>query len=763
MSTPTPIALLDDLAARADTLDFEPYIATLADLMASPNTATPLTIGVFGTWGSGKSSLMGMVRSRLPAAYGVVWFDAWKYEQEATLWRALLTQVLGALKQAVPAADTAGLQALTDLETALYRAVDREEVGDVRLNWEKVGLGLGKTALHVGLSFLPGGPLLGDLLTGLHGKQKEGAIEALSEAIYRERSRLHVAQIQFLEQFQGRFQTLVERYLRARGQRLIVFVDDLDRCLPEKAIEVLEAIKLFMDVPGCIFVLGVDEDVIERGIEIKYRELTTTEGGRFAIDGTRYLEKIIQLPFQIPPIERGVMADFVRGLVAEWPDVECPVVFAESLGGNPRQVKRTVNVFLLLWQLAQRRAARLQGLIKPIRLAKIVSIQQIYPELYDVLKETPRLLSELEGFYRADDAHRTQSAGGPADLSVPAPTPPERLAPYVGRAAVRRLLTLHAADAPETGFAGLDPEELSLYFTLTRRVESPTPAAAKGAAAAAPPRLPQMVTVPAGRFQMGTTDEQLREALARGYSQERARWEQPALTLELPEFAIGRFPVTNLEYQAFVREANLPAPRHWDGDQYPEGKGDHPVVNVSWEEARAYCRWLSERTGQPYRLPSEAEWEKAARGVDGRTFPWGEAWEPARLNCVESAPPTKAASSSTPAGDTSPVGRFSPLGGDSPIGLADAAGNVWEWCEDGFDPELYQGRARYGEEPLKLQPSPASPERVIRGGSFYDYLHTTRTAARNRTTPLTRNAAIGFRVALGGVISQAAPPSQTAA
>ena len=164
--------------------------------------------------------------------------------------------------------------------------------------------------------------------------------------------------------------------------------------------------------------------------------------------------------------------------------------------------------------------------------------------------------------------------------------------------------------------------------------------------------------------------------------------------------------MTNAEYQAFVREAGHKPPQHWDGDKYPEDKGDHPVVNVSWDEAAAYCKWLSDKTGKSYRLPTEAEWEKAARGTDGRIYPWGNDWDPAKLNSAEGG-----------ARDTTPVGQYSPAG-DSPYGCADVAGNVWEWCADWFDEKDYQRRAA-SRTTVK---DPTGPEkgarRVLRGGSF---------------------------------------------
>ena len=99
--------------------------------------------------------------------------------------------------------------------------------------------------------------------------------------------------------------------------------------------------------------------------------------------------------------------------------------------------------------------------------------------------------------------------------------------------------------------------------------------------------------------------------------------EQPQHRLYLPEFYIGKYPVTNEQYAAFVKTGRQGAPEHWEKGEIPAGKGDHPVVNVSWQDAVAFCRWLSRESGKTIRLPTEAEWEKAARGSDGRIYPWG--------------------------------------------------------------------------------------------------------------------------------------------
>ncbi len=720
---------LTDLPTDEDRLDFTPYVETLVDIIRSPGANTPLTIGVFGTWGAGKTSLMRMVQRRLLVKDGfrTAWFDAWKYDKETALWRALLLQVLEALRKAIPREEEKALGELADLQTTLYRALDREETGSLQIDWGRTGSGLAQGALQIGLSFLP---ILGPLTKLVEELQERGsttAAEKLIAAVQRQRTQIHIEQVQFLEQFHARFDDLINTHIRKNKHRLIVFIDDLDRCMPEKAIEALEAIKLFLDVEGCVFMLGLDQDVIARGIELKYRELSPREDsageGRFLIEGAHYLEKIIQLPFQIPPIEREDMIGFVQNLVSDWPAADCPHVFAEGLGNNPRQIKRAVNVFLLLWNLAQKRKKKLQGRIKPVRLAKVVTIQNVYPALYEALKRTPRLLRELEDYYRAEVSPLPE---GEARSEPGRLEPPPILSPYVNRAAVRRLLTMHLPDTPDVNFSGLPLSELRLYFTLTRRAEAPqvTPAEL--------PREvfePHLVRIPAGLFTMGSTDAQTETAIQAGMNKAWAEREHLQHEINLPEYYIGKYPVTNTEYRAFVRDAGYTSPQHWDEGEPPPEKGDHPVVNVSWRDAKAYCRWLSEKTGKTYRLPTEAEWEKAARGTDGKTYPWGDEFDPAKCNTKESG-----------LGNTTPVGQYSPQG-DSAYGCADMAGNVWEWCNTLLKAYPYDPKDGREDET-------ASGHRVLRGGSWYSEGYAGRASARHDYSPGVKLNDWGFRVVL---------------
>jgi formylglycine-generating enzyme required for sulfatase activity len=163
---------------------------------------------------------------------------------------------------------------------------------------------------------------------------------------------------------------------------------------------------------------------------------------------------------------------------------------------------------------------------------------------------------------------------------------------------------------------------------------------------------------------------------------------------------------------------------------------DHPVMWVSWGDALAYCRWLGRETGLPVTLPSEAEWEKAARGTDGRIYPWGDEWDTERCNTAEGG-----------AGATTPVGRYSP-GGDSPYGCADMAGNVWDWTRSVFKGYPYDPKD--GREGLEAGDNIL---RAVRGGSFDNDRLSARCAARLRLYSNGRYRGCGFRIVVSPISS----------
>jgi formylglycine-generating enzyme required for sulfatase activity len=224
------------------------------------------------------------------------------------------------------------------------------------------------------------------------------------------------------------------------------------------------------------------------------------------------------------------------------------------------------------------------------------------------------------------------------------------------------------------------------------------------------------VTIPAGEFLMGS-DKQ-KDKLA-------SDDEVPQHTVTLPTFRIGRYPVTNGEYAVFVNATGQPAPPHWLGIQPPFDLRDHPVVAIGWHDAVAFCTWLSQKRGTEIRLPSEAEWERAARDTDGRIYPWGNDFDAARCNMAD-----------TGIGDTTSVGIFS--AGNAVCGAADMAGNVLEWTSSLWGKDSSKPKFGYPYDPKDGRENQSAPDtmlRVLRGGSFYHRVQDVRCAARHSSYP----------------------------
>ena len=214
------------------------------------------------------------------------------------------------------------------------------------------------------------------------------------------------------------------------------------------------------------------------------------------------------------------------------------------------------------------------------------------------------------------------------------------------------------------------------------------------------------VQIPAGVFQMGSDDSEAFDD------------EKPVRTVYIDDFYIDTHEVTNAEYREFImttpewqkdgtearRLSDADYLKHWNGNDYPTGKGEHPVVYVSWHAAQAYAEWAGKR------LPTEDEWEKAARGgLVGQKYPWGDSIDATKANYDFSV------------GDTVNVGTYPA----NDYGLYDMAGNVWEWCADTYDEDY----------------------RVLRGGSWFDTERFVRVSVRGGSPPLFTSAYYGFRCA----------------
>jgi len=246
--------------------------------------------------------------------------------------------------------------------------------------------------------------------------------------------------------------------------------------------------------------------------------------------------------------------------------------------------------------------------------------------------------------------------------------------------------------------------------------------------------LPQFVAIAAGTFLMGTPEQALGGLAKRfGGTRESYAEEAPQHTVHVGAFEIAAVPVTNRSYAAYIAAAGGRPPITWHGQQPPAVHLDLPVVDVTWDEAQAFCAWLSRQTGQPLRLPTEAEWERAARGDDGRTWPWGDEFDPSRANVAEAQ-----------CGGLTPVGAF-PRGA-SPFGVLDLAGNVWEWTAS------LQVSYPYVAADGRESPTPVAEldrRRIMRGGCWANPGHFARTTCRFRLPPDRSTHLLGFRLARG--------------
>jgi formylglycine-generating enzyme required for sulfatase activity len=303
--------------------------------------------------------------------------------------------------------------------------------------------------------------------------------------------------------------------------------------------------------------------------------------------------------------------------------------------------------------------------------------------------------------------------------------------------------------------------------------------------------LPSLITIPAGEFRMGTSEAEAKQLEA----QQAKSWddEKPQHTVFVSEFAIGKYPITNAEFRAFAEGAQgyenkdywsangwrwragqleadlsfLPDPdtqkryREWLAQRPIEKRGQPffwddpqrnapnvPVVGVTWYEVEAYCNWLRVITGQKFRLPTEAEWEKAARGPrlraiggladgggrEGVLWPWGNEWDAERCNSSESK-----------LNATTPVGMYPSGAALWPNGsVEDLVGNVWEWCADWWQDDLYEQRK---DEIVHDPIGPASGSaRVVRGGSYLSDRWDCRAAYRAWLEPDDFYVSLGFRV-----------------
>jgi len=278
-----------DNSTTQDELNYKIYANTLTNIILNTSIKeTPLTIGIHGPWGSGKSSLMEMIQENLADNVVSLWFTAWQYDKVDTIWTALFQNSINKIQSSM---------------------------GSLNLNNHLQVRALNKAFLSV--------------LLDLSVRNLSKGSLSLSEV---EKHYKKYSQVtKNIESLNDRFEKAIEGLVGPEG-KFVIFIDDLDRCLPERAVEILESLKLFFNSKHCIFVIGVDRDVIWKGIEARYRsdynEKSPIRGKDYIIEaryrsgynekspirGKDYIEKIIQLPFNLPQLKIEETSHFIEKL-----------------------------------------------------------------------------------------------------------------------------------------------------------------------------------------------------------------------------------------------------------------------------------------------------------------------------------------------------------------------------------------------------------------------------------------------------------------
>jgi energy-coupling factor transporter ATP-binding protein EcfA2 len=389
-----------------DRFGYMTYARALAGQILDADT--PLTIAIHGPWGSGKTSLMhlleGIIQKRQSSSKKIysLWIDAWTLSNQDEVWQAFLQVLLNEVNRRLPIWQRIDWRNLfKQMVTNSYRlilSITPVIVGTIygtkNANWEDVLQVMAHPTSADSLAAVTGafasyGLFLWTIVKPAVEKGKQiiqidlkGMMKFSSFAV----------QISELMKLRSRFDTMVSALVGKNG-RIVVFIDDLDRCRPDKVVNVLEAVKLFANSKGCVYVLGIDQDIVRESIQDQYQY----SDPRAADD---YISKIIQIPFYLPPLDSTKVIEFISDyypeLQKQYPSAA--EVFSTGLERNPRKVKRGLNIFRTQLELTQERfhSWDIDTLIDRELLAKMIVLKNRFPSLYDYLVSNPEFLCDIE-------------------------------------------------------------------------------------------------------------------------------------------------------------------------------------------------------------------------------------------------------------------------------------------------------------------------------------------------------------------------------
>jgi formylglycine-generating enzyme required for sulfatase activity len=698
------VVVPDDFSA-VDQIGYSEHSAGLVEMIRCVQAKGSFTIGIFGQWGQGKTSMLRQIEKNLQGTKSnhgkdilTVWFNPWQFTGEKHMIIPFFHTVTSYLK---------------DFEK--QKKKEGKTIGKKIRNFLKV-LGHVPVALAYGME---GGIKIPRLLEAEFNLKLKDAIDELRE----KKKKVDQTSMSKLKKLVNKYESMYYRLISTLQDaanelelKIVVFIDDLDRCLPEKAVELLEGIKVLLDLPGFVFVIGAAPRVIEQGIRVRYRELYANDKARAPFLEQEYLDKIIQFPLTLPPPDSGriksMLANYLENLGEVKPYLE---TIQKALGSNPRSLKRFINSLSYTFWVAGKQEEKRGGTFRPELLIKITLIAFKFPGFYRVIGKTPDHLlrvqdligKEIQKIKEKKSGKMTQTAYGILEIDKLNLFQP----PYIE--SITEILGKYERKGAEADKGFVNEKEVRRYVSLL-------PAAAT--AAGEPGKT--------GTSLRKTMDSRMME-IAGGKLLMKDEESGHEFTTGIKPFRLDKFPVTQDLYEKIMgKEKNR--------SRFPGG--DRPVEHVSWFEAVEFCNLLSDEMGLKtvytingenleadfeaagFRLPSEAEWEYACRaGTTGDRYGKIEeiAWY---LDNSD--------------GTTHGVGKMHPNKWE----IYDMLGNVWEWCWD-----------RYGNYPnqdtKELPGAKQGDDRVFRGGSWNSNPGKCRASLRVYGRPSFHDHDLGFRLA----------------
>ncbi|MCB0535481.1 MAG: SUMF1/EgtB/PvdO family nonheme iron enzyme, partial [Saprospiraceae bacterium] len=715
---------------RTDQLAFKHTAEVLG--RAALYTESPITIGVFGDWGSGKTSLMRLMRQVVDdegtgeQAAVAVWFNAWQYEREEHLIVPLIATIARDIKKKQEQWEREAQSVKNDIENAVHKARTIMDTGG-----KKIHDALRSVLYGVSMKGKLGVPLLGELEISASMKDMIERYEAVTQDTLMARSLYFDAFDQLRE---------LSHDKTIKKPQIVVFVDDLDRCFPEQAVRLLESIKLVLHQPRFAFVLGIYPQIIEEFIRNKYAAQYPMQTARATTLDDKdlhrridkyldyfndYLGKIIQVRHLVPERQPAQMHNYIEHLLDDAgvlnqflvegvEKTDLLELIAEVGKRSPREIVRKINGLIVKWRIANSEKGEnetfdlLAGLINETISDRVSKGKLEYREFLIRLEWTPGKEDTASyGKNLADGLRKTQRADNHVDKVrllkaafkkmdsaimnslIDILDKDEHLCNVLNSPAGCRWLSEKAyREEMHTTYTENETLEEGLEVLAAVKKSAPRPKLtetyASGKLTDIVPGL-KIIIVPAGEFQMGSDDGEDRE--------------RPVHTVKLDSFGMSETPVTQAQYQAVM---GVNPSEFQEKDHLEDGAAERPVEYVSWNDAMVFCERLTKLAKGEYRvtLPTEAQWEYACRAGTTTPFNTGDnlTTDQANYNCNY---PYKNYPKGEYIGKTTPVKKYSP----NAWGLYDMHGNVWEWCLDWFDEKYYDECKKAG-----VVENPAGPE-----------------------------------------------------